>query len=87
MGRWRPAGRCATLEPVSLPHDPAIDDHSVLEPRAVAEWLDADLDWVLRAISDDGLPVLGYRSDGTPLLAVDEVRAWLRRPTAADDET
>ncbi len=60
---------------------------SVLEPLAVAEWLDADVDWVLRAISDDGLPVLGYRSDGTPLLVVDEVRAWLRRPTTADDET
>lgn len=60
---------------------------SVLEPRAVADWLVADLDWVLRAIADDGLPVLGYRSDGTPLLVVDEVRAWLRRPSAADDET
>jgi hypothetical protein len=60
---------------------------SVLEPRAIAAWLDADIDWVMRAIEDDGLPVLGYRSDGTPLLAVDEVRAWLRRPTLADDET
>jgi hypothetical protein len=60
---------------------------SVLEPRAIADWLDADVDWVLRAIATDGLPVLGYRSDGTPLLVADEVRAWLRRPTLADDET
>jgi hypothetical protein len=60
---------------------------SVLEPRAVADWLEADVDWVMRAIAADGLPVLGYRSDGTPLLAPDEVRAWLRRPTLADDET
>jgi len=60
---------------------------SVLDPRAVAEWLDADVDWVMSAIAVDGLPVLGYRSDGTPLLAVDEIRTWLRRPTLADDET
>lgn len=59
---------------------------SVLEPRAVAEWLAVDIDWVRRAIGD-GMPVLGHRSDGTPLVAVDEVRAWLRRPTAADDST
>ena len=60
---------------------------AVLEPHAVAEWLDTDVAWVMRAIADDGLPVLGYRSDGTPLLATSEVRKWLRRPTAADDET
>lgn len=60
---------------------------AVLEPGAVAEWLDTDLDWVVHAISDGGLPVLGRRGDGTPLLATDEVRAWLRRPTLADDET
>lgn len=60
---------------------------SVLDPHAVAEWLDADVGWVMSAIADGGLPVLGYRSDGTPLLAVDEIRAWLRRPTLADDET
>jgi hypothetical protein len=59
----------------------------VLEPDAVAAWLDVDHAWVEQAIASEGLPVLGYRSDGTPLLAVDEVRAWLRRPTPADDET
>jgi hypothetical protein len=59
----------------------------VLEPEGVAEWLDTDVAWILRAIAVDGLPVLGYRGDGTPLLAADEVRAWLRRPRVTDDET
>jgi hypothetical protein len=60
---------------------------SVLEPHAVAVWLDTDLDWIMRAIAHDGLPVLGYRTDGIPLMATGEVQAWLRRPTLADDET
>jgi hypothetical protein len=60
---------------------------SVLEPQAVAEWLDMDVDWVMRSIEEDELPVLGYRGDGTPLLATDEVSAWLRRPRLSDDET
>jgi hypothetical protein len=60
---------------------------SVLEPHAVAVWLDTDLEWIMRAIADDGLPVLGYRTDGIPLMATAEVQAWLRRPTLADDET
>jgi hypothetical protein len=30
---------------------------------------------------------VGYRSDGTPLLAPDEIQSWLRRPTLTDDET
>lgn len=59
----------------------------VLEPRDVATWLDVDVAWVLRAIADDRLPVLGYRSDGVPLMATHEVQAWLRRPTPSDDET
>ena len=68
----------------SPPDPPAA---AVLEPHAVADWLATDVDWVMQAISENGLPVLGQRSDGTPLLAVDEVRAWLRRSTPADDET
>jgi hypothetical protein len=60
---------------------------SVLEPGAVADWLDTDVEWVMRAIVDDGLPVLGYRTDGIPLMATAEVQAWLRRPSLADDET
>lgn len=59
----------------------------VLEPDAVAEWLVVDVDWVLRAIDRDGMPVLGYRSDGVPLLARDEVLAWLHLRSAPDDET
>jgi hypothetical protein len=59
----------------------------VLEPQAVAEWLDVDLDWVLCAIAGDDLPILGSRSDGVPLMATCEIQAWLRRPTLADDET
>jgi hypothetical protein len=59
----------------------------VLDPDAVAAWLDVDLDWIKSAIASDELPVLGYRSDGVPLMATDEIQAWLRRPTRADDET
>ncbi|HKG39297.1 MAG TPA: hypothetical protein VKB25_09940 [Conexibacter sp.] len=60
---------------------------AVLEPTDVAAWLDTDLTWVMRAIAEEGMPVLGYRSDGLPLLAADGIRAWLRRPTVHDDET
>ena len=60
---------------------------SLLEPRAVAVLLDVEVEWVMRAIADQRLPVLGYRSDGVPLMATSEVRAWLRRPTLHDDET
>jgi hypothetical protein len=45
------------------------------------------LAWVMDAIASEALPVLGYRSDGVPLLAVAEVRTWLRRPRLGDDET
>jgi hypothetical protein len=58
----------------------------VVEPAAVAAWLDVEPEWVATAIAQ-GLPVLGYRSDGVPLLVVGEVRAWLRRPTLDDDAT
>jgi hypothetical protein len=64
----------------------ALASDLVVEPEAVAAWLDVELEWVAVAI-DRGLPVLGYRSDGTPLLVVGEVRAWLRRPTLDDDAT
>jgi hypothetical protein len=60
---------------------------AVLEPIEVATWLDADLSWVMQALAEKGMPVLGHRSDGLPLLAADEIRAWLRRPTVHDDET
>ncbi len=62
---------------------------SVLEPFDVAVWLDADIPWVMRAIAEEGLPVLGcyQQRRAVPLLSADEVRAWLRRPTLHDDET
>jgi hypothetical protein len=59
----------------------------VLDPAAVAAWLDVDVGWVAQAITDGALPVLGHRSDGTPLMATCEIQAWLRRPSVADDET
>jgi hypothetical protein len=55
-------------------------------PAAVAAWLDVEPEWIATAITQ-GLPVLGYRSDGVPLVVVGEVRAWLRRPTLDDDAT
>jgi hypothetical protein len=59
----------------------------VLDPHAVAAWLDVDVHWVMRSIVHDDLPILGSRSDGVPLMATREIQAWLRRPTLADDET
>ena len=59
----------------------------ILECDAVAVWLDVDVDWVQDAIAHRGLPVLGRRSDGSVLLSRHEVQAWLRRPSAHDDET
>ncbi|MFL5816935.1 MAG: hypothetical protein ACJ76L_04965 [Conexibacter sp.] len=67
--------------PPAQPHSP------VLEPADVAIWLDTDVTWVMRAIAEEGLPVLGHRSDGVPLIAADEVRTWLRRSSRHDDET
>ena len=64
----------------------ALASDLVVEPAAVAAWLDVEPEWVAAAIAE-GLPVLGYRGDGVPLLVVGEVRAWLRRPTLADDAT
>jgi hypothetical protein len=53
----------------------------------VAAWLDVEEEWLGRAISDDALPVMGYTSDGRPVVAAGEVRAWLRRPDPHGDET
>lgn len=61
-------------------------DDALLSPREVAAWLDVDERWLQRAIADDALPVMGYTSDGRPVVAAGEVRAWLRRPDPHDDE-
>jgi hypothetical protein len=62
------------------------DQETLLEPDDIARWLDVHPSWVDDAIAS-GLPVIGYRSDGVPLCAAGDVRAWLRRPSLADDET
>jgi hypothetical protein len=64
----------------------ALASDLILEPEAVAAWLDVEPGWLAAAI-DRGLPVLGFRGDGVPLVVVGEVRAWLRRPTLDDDAT
>ena len=62
-------------------------DDALLDPRDVAAWLQVDEDWVAEAIERDGLPVMGFASDGEPRLLAEEVRAWLRRPDPHGDET
>ena len=66
--------------------DPPADE-TLLRPRDVAAWLDVDEDWVVRAVKRDALPVMGFTSDGEPVVAASELRAWLRRPDPHGDET
>jgi hypothetical protein len=61
-------------------------EETLLDPDGVAQWLYVDPRW-LRVAIERGLPIMGYRTDGVPLVAAGEVRAWLRRPSLADDET
>jgi hypothetical protein len=62
-------------------------DDALLAPAEVAAWLRVDEEWIARAIAVDALPVMGFTSDGQPVVAAGEVRAWLRRPDAHGDET
>jgi hypothetical protein len=62
-------------------------DDALLQAADVAAWLDVDEDWLERAVERDGLPVMGFTSDGEPVVAAVEVRAWLRRPDPFADET
>ena len=62
-------------------------DDALLRPTEVAEWLHVDEGWVERAIADESLPAMGRTSDGEPIVAVGEVRAWLRRPDPFGDMT
>jgi hypothetical protein len=62
-------------------------DDALLNPAEVAAWLHVDEDWVARAVAEDALPVMGYTSGGTPVVAAAEVRAWLRRPDPFGDHT
>lgn len=68
-----------------MPTDPT--DDALLSAAEVAEWLHVDEDWLERAIAEDALPVMGRTSDGRPVVAAGEVRAWLRRPDPYGDET
>jgi hypothetical protein len=61
-------------------------DDALLTPADVEAWLDVDPAWLGRAIAEDALPVMGYTSDGDPVVAAGEVRAWLRRPDPHGDE-
>ena len=65
--------------------DPA--DDALLGPDDVAAWLVVEREWLARAVARDELPVMGYTSDGEPVVAAGEVREWLRRPDPHADET
>jgi len=62
-------------------------DDALLSAAEVAAWLHVDDDWLPRAIAEDALPIMGWASDGSPVVAAGEVRAWLRRPDEYGDET
>ena len=62
-------------------------DDALLGPADVAAWLQVDDHWLGRAVADDALPVMGWTSTGEPVVAAQEVRAWLRRPDPHGDET
>jgi hypothetical protein len=38
-------------------------------------------------VTRDELPVMGWTSDGRPIVVAGEVRAWLRRPDPHGDHT
>jgi hypothetical protein len=62
-------------------------DDALFGPKEVAAWLRVDDGWLARAVATDELPVMGFTSDGEPVVVVGEVRAWLRRPDPFGDET
>jgi hypothetical protein len=62
-------------------------DDALLRPAEVAAWLDVDEEWLARAIAREELPVLGFETDGRPIVVAGELRAWLRRPGPHGDET
>ena len=68
-----------------MTHNPP--DEALLRPADVADWLDVDEAWLARAIEHEDLPVMGWTSEGEPVVAAVEVREWLRRPDPHGDET
>ena len=75
--RWRPTPPTRRATP-DVTVDPP--DDALLSAAEIAAWLHVDDDWLPRAIAEDKLPVMGWASDGSPVVAAGEVRAWLRRP-------
>ena len=63
------------------------EDDALLCPAEVAVWLQVDERWVLDAIENDALPLMGRTSAGEPVVVAAEVRAWLRRPDPYGDMT
>jgi hypothetical protein len=62
-------------------------DDALLRPADVAAWLDVDATWVARAVAREELPVMGFTSEGEPIVVAAEVRAWLRRPDPSWDSS
>jgi hypothetical protein len=62
-------------------------DDALLGPAEVAAWLQVGEGWLAQAVAEDALPVMGHTSAGEPVVLAAEVRAWLRRPDPAADET
>jgi hypothetical protein len=62
-------------------------DDALLGAADVASWLQVDEAWLAHAIAHEHLPVMGYTSTGDPVVAANEVRAWLRRPDPDADCT
>jgi hypothetical protein len=77
--------------PRRIPHNCGVSaepaDSDLLRPCDVAAWLDVDEAWLARAVAREGLPVMGWTSDGQPIVAAAEVRTWLRRPDSYGDTT
>jgi hypothetical protein len=62
-------------------------DEALLGAAEIADWLLVDESWLAQAVANDALPVMGYTSTREPVVSAGEVRAWLRRPDPAADET
>jgi hypothetical protein len=67
--------------------NPTPSDDALLGAADIAAWLEVDDGWLERAVARDALPIMGYTSTGEPVVAAEEVRAWLRRPDPRADET
>jgi hypothetical protein len=62
-------------------------DDALLRPCDVAAWLLVDEAWVAKAVAREELPVMGFTSEGEPVVVAAEVREWLRRPDVSWDSS